>query len=212
MISINITGAAQVHEYFEKSAQRTRLYTRDATIQSLKLVEASVASRLFPAREQNVQDGRQYRSVASRKPYQVRIESDGQSGEVGVKAHLTKVRSAALISVMRRLGLGKQIERKGLYIDPGSWTKGPNGKFTGRRKQRYTASTNKILILFRFSQHPDLLRWAQRRDKGYQFLRHSVRVKTDALKILTATPSLRENESKIKAAYTSAVTRAFLGG
>ncbi len=209
---ITISGASEVSAYFKRAQDNVKRYTRDATLRSLDLVEKSVAKRVRPARSENVQDARTYRTIRAQKPYKTSLDASGQSGEVSLRAHLTTARSAALINVFGKLGLSKKLERKGLYIDPSSWIKGPDGKFKGRKKMRYNGSTNKTLILYRFNRYPHLLDWSQRRDKGYQFMRHSVRVQLEALNILAATPALRENKNKISAEYDSAVARAFLGG
>lgn len=212
MIKIEISGAEEARKMLTDSARRIRAYTRQATLDSLGIVEKSVSKRCFPAKNVNVQDAKQWRYLNQRKPYSSNMGASGQEGYVAIRAHTVKARSNALQRVMRRVGLGKKLERQGLYLDPSAWIKGPDGKFVGRRKSSYTSSTNKTLQYFRFKDHPGLLAWSQRRDRGYQFYRHSVKITLDAIRIITALPSLNENQEKIRKAYKDAVLRSIQDG
>lgn len=212
MITISISGADEARKMLTDSARRVRAYTREATLKSLGLVEKSVAKRCFPAKNTNVQDAKKWRYLNQRKPYASNMGSSGQEGYVSIKEHTVKARSNALQRVMRRVGLGQKLERQGLYIDPASWKKGADGKFVGRKKSSYTSSTNRTLLYFRFKDFPGLLAWSQRKDRGFQFYRHSVRINLEAIRIITATPSLNENQEKIRKTYKDAVLRSIQNG
>lgn len=208
MIGLNITttGVETTVRRFQRRGVAVHTELKTATRDGVGLVRDSARDRVVPARSINVQDGRRYRRLAGRKPVRTQYEEGGLTGFVRVGQHQTVVHSKALQSVYDRLGRGRELLRKkGLYIDPDSWTKGPDGKFTGRRKMRYNETTDKNLVLMRFSRHPDLEDWANRKDKGTQILRHSIRIRREAITILTTTPALKRNLKTIQSLYRAAV-------
>lgn len=207
-LNIRVTGAPQVAARFKRRADNTHAELRTATRDGVGLVRGSALDRVVPARSINIQDGRRYRRLSGRKPVRTLFEQDGLVGWVRVGQHQTVVRSAALQNVYARLGRSKDLLRtRGLYIDPDSWIKGPGGRFIGRKKSRYNSDTNKNLVLFRFKNHPALEDWANRRDRGFQIMKHSIRIRREAITQLTTRPSLRVNRATIDTLYNAAAVR-----
>jgi hypothetical protein len=205
-LTVRVTGADGVARRMKRRAVAVHGNLAAATKDGTGLVHASARDRVVPARSINVQDGRRYRRLSGRKPVRSRFENDGLTGWVHVGQHQTVVHSKALTNVYDKIGRGGDLIRKrGLFIDPDSWTKGPGGRFTGRRRMRYTDGTDKNLLLFRFSHHPDLEAWANRRDKGFQILRHSIRIRREAITLLTTAPALKVNYPTIQSRYRAAV-------
>lgn len=209
MIGLNmtVTGAEQAAQGFRRKATGIHTGLVQATRQGVDLVRKSAQDRMVPARTINVQDGN-YRRLSGQKRVSARYEDGGMAGFVKVGGHTTKVRTRALQSVYGRIGRTQDLLRKkGLYIDPQSYIKGADGKFQGRRRNRYNQSTNVNLVLFRFSRHAELEDWANRADKGLQIMRHSVRIHRAALNILTTAPALRVNRPTIMTLYRAAVVK-----
>lgn len=205
-MQLKIQGAKTVANHMQRRGAAVHDELKGATRDGVGLVRASALDRVVPARSINIQDGRRYRRLSGRKPVRALFESDGLTGYVRVGQHQTVVRSAAMENVYQnKIGRGGDLVRKkGLYIDPDSWIKGPGGRFVGRKKMRYNESTDKGLVLFRFKNHPDLEAWANRRDRGTQILRHSIRLRKEAIAILTTKPALRVNLKTIHSLYNAA--------
>lgn len=207
-LSMKVQGVDRLIKRIDRIEKGVNRELKTATRENTELVKEAAKKRTIVAKTINVQDGRRYQRLSGRTPIRTRYEEDGLAGFVRVAGHTTRVRTGALPRVYQILGRGGDLLRKkGLYIDPDSWLKGPNGKFIGRSKQRYTDATNKNLTLFRFNRHPDLLAWANRPDKGQQILRHSVRIRREAITALTTTPALLSNAAQIRKRYAQAVDR-----
>jgi hypothetical protein len=65
------------------------------------------------------------------------------------------------------------------------------------------------MIRMSFDKHPKLLQWAQQRNKGYQFMRHSIKLTPEVGQRLITAPALNRNEDTIRQMFFEAVTRAF---
>lgn len=204
-LNIRVVGADKVVNHFVARSKAVHSELRTATRDGVGLVKASALDRVVPARSINIQDGRQYRRLSGRKPVRTLFEADGLAGFVRVGQHQTVVRSKALQNVYARIGRSSDLYRtRGLFINPASWIKGPGGRFQGRKKQRYNAGTDTNLVLFRFKYHPALEDWANRRDRGYQIMRHSIRLRREAITLLTTAPALRVNRQTIQSLYRAA--------
>lgn len=204
-LNIQVTGAGKVANHFAARAKAVHSELRTATRDGVGLVKASALDRVVPARSINIQDGRRYRRLSGRKPVRTLFEAGGLTGFVRVGQHQTVVRSKAMANVYARIGRSQDLLRpRGLFINPASYIKGAGGRFEGRKKQRYNASTDTNLVLFRWKYHPALEEWAHRRDRGYQIMRHSIRLRREAITLLTTAPALRVNRRTIQSLYQAA--------
>lgn len=183
-----------------------------ATKDAVKLVRRSAEDRMMPARRLNVQDSSSARTLSGRRPIQVRYFDNDRRAEVVAKPYQTKARSRALVSVYSRIGAAKDLERKGLWIDPSSYLRGPRGRFAGRRKMAYGLRQRQGLRFFRFSRHPKLREWAHLPGRGYQIQKHAVKILGDAIRILTMRPALEKNRDTIRGLYAAAVAKGVAAG
>lgn len=210
MISLTAYGVESTARRFIRRADKLTKAIKDASREGAELVAASARERIRPARRINAQDSPSPRNLTPRKPVSIRMQDGGMTAMVTARPHTTNARSRALVNVFVRLGRLKDLERKGLWIDPQSHIRGDQGHFQGRRKRQYPTREN--LKFFRFSRHPELRRWAARKDRGWQLMRHSVRLGGDALRILVMGPSLERNRKTIKSLYAAATVRGVAGG
>lgn len=211
MIRMTVRGGAAAARKFSNAGGNIRRELVSATATGTELVAQSARERAVPAKAVNVQDGNaKFRRLSGRTPVRKRFEGNGTAGFVRVQSYQGAARSKAVQAVYGRLGRFKDLQRKGLWLNPSAWTKGPNGRFPGRRKSSYNDRTNSFLRFVRFSDNPQLEDWANRRDKGSQILRHSVRLRPEAIAQLTTGPSLRANEPAIKQLYRAAVVKGIL--
>lgn len=208
MIRLSVSGANSVIKRIDRAQSRVRKELKEATKVGTDLVAQSAKQRVLPARAVNVQDSRgRYRRLSGRTPVRVRYDRDGLAGYVRVQSYQGKARSTALQAVYGRIGRFKELTRTGLWLDPDAWIKGPDGKFQGRKKSKYNDTTSRFLRFHKFSENPGLEDWANRREKGSQSLRHTIRIRPDAIGKLTTAPSLRRNEKAIRELYASAAIR-----
>jgi len=207
-LKFKVQGVEQITRRIDRTQKAISRELKSATRDNTELVKDAAKAKTIVARSINVQDGSRYQRLSGRTPIRTRFENQGKTGFVRVAGHTTKVRTRSLQAVYRILGRGGDLVRKkGLYIDPDSWIKGADGRFRGRRRSNYTAATDKNLVLMRFSRHPDLQIWANRPDKGQQILRHSIRIRRDAITALTTKPALLNSATQIRRRYREAVDK-----
>jgi hypothetical protein len=178
-----------------------------ATDKAIKLVETSLRARVKPIRRpQNIQDAPR-RTVPRVNP--VHVKREGSDGLVYLRPHVTSARSPVVQALFQQLGLGAQLVRSGLWMDPNRIVRDPiTGNFAGSvRNNGYTSRSG--LRFYRFSRTPGLEEWARNKDKGTQALRHTVRLTSPDVRIkLILAPTVKFCRQRVFALFEAATKEA----
>ncbi len=201
-----------------------------ATNRAIRLVEGNMKGRVkLLKRPQNIQDATR-RTQPSTNPIRSRLEATGD-GVIELRPHLTSARSPAIQKLFVQLGIGDQLTRKGLWMDPKRFIRGPGGRFMGSKRNngyksrdglRFSAFEEKVKIAgsFGFSRvagkskrvtlvRAGLRNWAEQQSKGTQRLRHTVRLgNPDALIKLVLAPTVKFTRDRVAAIFGDATKKA----
>jgi hypothetical protein len=171
-----------------------------------QLVAAQIGKRLFlPKNPLNIQDASQ-RRYARLSP--VKRTREGADVLVHLGAHWTTARSAAVQDLYRQLGLESKLVRRGLWMDPKAFIRGPKGRFEGRERNNGYKSRDGLKF-YLFNKVPGLLKWAEDSQKGTQRLRHQVFLASGTARIkLILAPAVRFCRARIGAIFESATRQA----
>lgn len=178
-----------------------------ATDRAIELVEGNMRGRLKLLRSpQNIQD-----APARTQPrqYPVKSRREGVDGIVELRPHLTSARSPAIQQLYAQMGIGQELLRQGLWMNPKRVlvNRKTGVVFSIRNNNGY--SSREGLEFTKFTDDPELFAWAKRADKGTQLLRHTVRLKnSDILTKLLAAPTVKFCRGRIEKMFVDAARQA----
>lgn len=185
----------------ERAQRAIEREVSNGTRQAVSVVASDVKRRVRQPKRVNIQDSADARNLSGRTPVTVTVNPQANTGLVVLRSYWTPVRSNVLVSVYQRLGLGKKLQRPGLYVRP----------TRSRSKTRRTHESRTGLRYTRFAQSPTLAAWAARRDRGFQLLRHAVRMDRRAALIVVANPAVIKTRPDALAIFARAAARGVRG-
>lgn len=155
--------------------------------EAAKVVKGETDERVIIPRRISKQDapGGQERALTGRSPVRTKVDTKNRRAIIRLATHYTRARTKGIIALFRRLGLSQELFRKSLIVQ-------------GRRLTLRT--------------HPRLLRWARLASKGFQELRHVVRLKDSrAREDLILGPALAASEQRVTSIWRRAFSRGMRG-
>lgn len=192
--------AALIKKMMARKARMAEMH-KTAIGQAALVVESELAKRVWLAKKVNVQDtgtGKEL-SPSQKLPYDSRTQTT-DSGAVArfkltsfwSRVRLNGVLAAGLLRAFAAAGRSDELFRKGLWL-----------RFKGAAK---SAARHFV----EFARHGRLQAWAQRPEKGQQFIKHAVRIKDlTAMDKLQMGGALKASESRIRAIWERATKEGF---
>lgn len=178
----------------EKIKKQVVRETGGETGKVVRYLDNDTKRKVFPAKNVSKQDspsGLGFRQGGS-KASNVRIDwsarADGIVITLGVFSHYTGARTAAMISILTKLGRQDQLKRQSLIV-----------KRRGKGGQQRLS----------FASYPSLQVWADRRDKGEQIRRHVVLLDKAIMLALILAPVLEKNTKRVIEAWKRGLQKGF---
>ncbi len=213
-LRFTVSGIEDCLNALSNKAARVDTGLGSATRQATALIVDQVSRRILIPKRINVQDamGRNYaRFLSQRKPVSSFVDTAKKEGLVVVGEHYTNVRTSGLIRQWTSHGgQATDLLRTGLRIPRNSFIKGANGKFQGRSKSNNRENSQAGLQTMSFQKWPKLLQWAQQRGRGYQVMRHAIKLTPEVGQALITQPAVARNRERIHQFYRDAVIKGWL--